>query len=105
MISVCFSLKIDWLIDCLGLFTLEDWLIDDLLHRLVWNWILKLVDDLGFSLKIYWLIDYLGLFTLEDWLIDYSGLFSLIKIRTVMKQDGGKTEKLEKLIMRIGIHA
>jgi len=31
------------------------------------------------------------------------GLFSLIKIRTVMKQDGGKTEKLEKLIMRIGV--
>ena len=31
------------------------------------------------------------------------GLFSLIKIRTLMKQDGGKTDKLEKLIMRIGI--
>ena len=31
------------------------------------------------------------------------GLFSLIKIRTVMKQDGGKTDKLEKLIMRIGV--
>lgn len=31
------------------------------------------------------------------------GLFSLIKIRTVMKQDGGKTDKLEKLILRIGI--
>ena len=32
-----------------------------------------------------------------------SGLFSLVKIRTVMKQDGGKTDKLEKLIARIGI--
>jgi frizzled protein 1/7 len=31
------------------------------------------------------------------------GLFSLIKIRTLMKQDGGKTDKLEKLILRIGI--
>jgi len=31
------------------------------------------------------------------------GLFSLIKIRTVMKQDGGKTDKLEKLILRIGV--
>lgn len=31
------------------------------------------------------------------------GLFSLIKIRTVMKQDGSKTDKLEKLIIRIGI--
>ena len=30
------------------------------------------------------------------------GLFSLIKIRTVMKQDGSKTDKLEKLILRIG---
>ena len=30
------------------------------------------------------------------------GLFSLIKIRTVMKQDGSKTDKLEKLIIRIG---
>ena len=32
-----------------------------------------------------------------------AGLFSLIKIRTVMKQDGSKTDKLEKLIIRIGI--
>jgi frizzled protein 1/7 len=32
-----------------------------------------------------------------------AGLTSLIKIRTLMKQDGGKTDKLEKLIMRIGI--
>merc|ERR1719414_2574754 len=31
------------------------------------------------------------------------GLFSLIKIRTVMKQDGSKTDKLEKLIIRIGV--
>ena len=31
------------------------------------------------------------------------GLFSLIKIRTVMKQDGSKTDKLEKLILRIGV--
>jgi frizzled protein 1/7 len=31
------------------------------------------------------------------------GLFSLVKIRTVMKQDGGKTDKLEKLIARIGV--
>ena len=31
------------------------------------------------------------------------GLFSLIKIRTVMKQDGSKTDKLEKLILRIGL--
>ena len=33
----------------------------------------------------------------------FLGLFSLIKIRTVMKQDGGKTDKLEKLILRIGV--
>ena len=31
------------------------------------------------------------------------GVFSLIKIRTVMKQDGSKTDKLEKLILRIGV--
>ena len=31
------------------------------------------------------------------------GLFSLIRIRTVMKQDGSKTDKLEKLILRIGV--
>ena len=33
----------------------------------------------------------------------FSGIFSLVKIRTVMKQDGGKTDKLEKLIARIGV--
>ena len=27
----------------------------------------------------------------------------MVKIRTVMKQDGGKTDKLEKLIARIGV--
>ena len=33
----------------------------------------------------------------------FSGIFSLVKIRTVMKQDGVKTDKLEKLIARIGV--
>lgn len=31
------------------------------------------------------------------------GLFSLFRIRTVMKHDGSKTDKLEKLMIRIGI--
>jgi len=32
-----------------------------------------------------------------------AGLVSLVRIRTVMKQDGTKTDKLEKLILRIGV--
>lgn len=32
-----------------------------------------------------------------------SGLISLFRIRTVMKHDGTKTDKLEKLMIRIGI--
>jgi frizzled protein 4 len=30
------------------------------------------------------------------------GLFSLVRIRSVMKRDGTKTDKLEKLIGKIG---
>lgn len=31
------------------------------------------------------------------------GFFALFRIRTVMKSDGTRTDKLEKLMMRIGI--
>jgi frizzled 4 len=33
------------------------------------------------------------------------GLVSLVRIRSVMKRDGTKTDKLEKLIGRIGIQS
>lgn len=45
------------------------------------------------------LVIYLGIGTL--FLV--AGLISLVRIRTVMKQDGTKTDKLEKLILRIGV--
>merc|ERR1719264_1086509 len=48
-----------------------------------------------------WNVSSLRWFVLAPFVI--LGLFSLIKIRTVMKQDGSKTDKLEKLILRIGV--
>merc|ERR1719251_709098 len=46
---------------------------------------------------------FVGLWDMSKLRFFVLALFSLIKIRTVMKQDGSKTDKLEKLILRIGV--